>query len=664
METPAAVFGLFFLLGCGGAAPVVPAPEAPVRHAFSAFGPLQSLPSYSGWCGADPSHTCASRLNTALDAGHRPSLRAHGWHLWGGFNEAANLGKEAVNQANPARNAVDGTVGCNPEGSLEPSCWGAYRVWMTWPNTGRPLDHVGEPPAPIHLGRLRDANSRCDPSGHADPSKHCTVNTPAPTYAVPPQVFQRACKLSERDAQTLVTTDQPAMIIKYQQICREAGAPNVLCAGADGRSAVVCDGTSFVNQGDVMIATESISGPAYNRMQEHKLFAPGVLQGFYERGRSIASWIPTSAVVTKHMYWPVKGCLPGVKVGSEGCRVRYGALPPWIPAKHRGKNLATDTSYGGYETWGEVVAIDTCAECPEGNQASLALWNVSGASAITTTAPEIFDRSAFLGVQVSAGALANRFTAADRALLDQAMLWAYGPDAVGFEAGDYLMTVAMHINTKELPSWGLQSVWWSPKSDTLQQCPADDPAHCYGQTDLFSATGASGEILPTSGLTPLEVSALDTNVSTAWRDYYVMVDSWGISREIDGSPVEVANYFPSGAPQWATKLPQGGEMDPLPVAMNVYIEPVLHPLGTNCQNCHRRAGVPDTPCADYAGGCGKTSYQTAQCPSLLGDYGSPSSTPCMTAPAGGPEKPILSTDRLWILADGHGMPADPVALDR
>jgi hypothetical protein len=115
----------------------------------------------------------------------------------------------------------------------------------------------------------------------------------------------------------------------------------------------------------------------------------------------------------------------------------------------------------------------------------------------------------------------------------------------------------------------------------------------------------------------------------------------------------------------------------LPVSANVYIEPVIHPLGTNCQNCHRRAGSPGASCdsGQYAGGCGRSNYQTAQCADLLGDYGYPESDACMTTPwawhaaganhcqatggtlcNGNEAFPVLNTDWIWIIADGHLQP--------
>ena len=336
----------------------------------------------------------------------------------------------------------------------------------------------------------------------------------------------------------------------------------------------------------------------------------------------------------------------------------------------------------GYERWTSVVAIDTCeasaeaGPCTPGAKARLALQYVSGATAITTQDPPVYPARAFAHVQISEETLQNHFTATDRALLDQATIWAYGDESNGFEAGDFLVVAAMHVNTKELSSWAFQSVWWSPMNDTLADCPLTEFNHCFGQAGAYAAMAAPGSAKPNqySGLSQEQLLAIDGRVGTTWRDHYLMTDSYGINRELDGTPVKVESYFEGKPPAWATQGPSGAKLELLPISANVYIEPVIHPLGTNCQNCHRRAGYPGAACGpdDYAGGCGRASYQTAQCADLLGDYGAPASDLCMTQPwAWHTEKgdeckptggtlcngkqafPVLDTDWIWLIADGH-----------
>ncbi len=54
------------------------------------------------------------------------------------------------------------------------------------------------------------------------------------------------------------------------------------------------------------------------------------------------------------------------------------------------------------------------------------------------------------------------FSDADKAILNAASYWLYNEP---FGPGDYVATVAMHIMTKEVPTWTLQNVWWSAAPD-------------------------------------------------------------------------------------------------------------------------------------------------------------------------------------------------------
>lgn len=118
----------------------------------------------------------------------------------------------------------------------------------------------------------------------------------------------------------------------------------------------------------------------------------------------------------------------------------------------------------------------------------------------------------------------------DQRMLDAASQWAHGKP---FEPGDHVVTVAMHIITKEIPQWTLQSAWWSDLPDAGPYA-ADRPA-------LPQAQGP-------------------------WQRYLMTVED-GITRE------------PGGAA--------------LPVAFNPFIElAATHPVATNCRNCHLRASWP------------------------------------------------------------------------
>lgn len=669
----------------------------PLSSVFSAFGDYQALPKWSGWCGqaSDP-HACAKTLRAAVSADNpseqspksRPAVRAHGWHLWAAiWSPLQQTGYR--NDAHRQQNNLLGTTGCWMQfDDKSPACSGMYPIWLTWPNTGRPY---GEAPTPTPEATepepskgshttLRSTNrsfSRDFAQGDPNPTQKQTVNTsPAPIYALPPLVLSKHCQISNAQATAWLKSKSYNDIM---QACERAGATKMICPR--GGVAAICDGTAFVNQGDVMIATESLSKPGYEDIQRHKLYSESTLETMYAaKDNSVAQKIGNDYISTKHMFWPVKGCRPGVEVGEQGCRVRYGALPPWAPERFKEISYATNADYRGYETWGKVVAIDTCAgapgTCATSEQAELALAHVSGTGfgPIKTMNPEVFRVDQFAHVQISKEVLQKYLTPVDRALLDQATIWAYGDASNGFEPGDFLIVAAMHVVTKEVDTWAFQSVWWSPRSDSIKACPLDQYNHCFGQAGAYAATEGIGSSVPSpyAGLTSAQIETIDAQVGTTWRDYYLLTDSYGIRYELDGTPVSVANYFAGQPPSWATTGPTGQPLPLLPISQNVYIEPVIHPLGTNCQNCHRRAGFPNDSCASYSSGCGRANYQTAQCADLLADYGAPATDPCMITPwanhdsrgnhcqpqddtqcNGNEAFPVLNTDTIWIIADSH-----------
>jgi hypothetical protein len=645
---------------------------------------------------------CAEPLQKAVDTQtpqSRPTVREHGFHLWSSIWSPI-----APEQATPAqgrndvreqRTSLYGTTGCwSKFADGSPACSGVYPIWLTWPNTGKPYGTTATCPessspaaskpsrrsrAGETLRTKRRAYNAPLVKGNPDPTQKQTVNTDAPQYDLPSLALSKQCGMKPPEAAQLLAKE------KYDEItaaCVKAGAPDLFCKPATGKQPAISDGAAFVNQGDVMIATESLSAEGYEEIQKNALYDENVLAQMYQaQNNTIPELLSRRFISTKHMFWPVKGCKPGVKVGEAGCRVRFGALPPWVPKDFRKISYATNADYLGYERWQSVVAIDTCeaapgTECAKGDEATLRLDHVKKARPITTKNPKVYPARDFVHLQVSEEVLKSYFSATDRALLDQATIWAYGDQSNGFEAGDFLVVAAMHVNTKEVPSWAFQSVWWSPMSDSLPDCPLGEYDHCFGQTGGYAATAAPSSKAPSpySGLTEAQITSIDGHVGSAWRSRYLMTDSYGINYEIDGTPASVSNYFKSKPPTWASVGPTGQPLPLLPVSANVYIEPVIHPLGTECQNCHRRSGYPGQACDTdgYAAGCGRSSYQTAQCADLLGDYGPPAKDACMMAPwawhgpsgndckavggtlCNGKEAlPVLNTDWVWIIADSH-----------
>lgn len=704
---------------------------------YSAFGTYQPLPVWSSWCSALPMPSdkiaCTEQLQRAVENQtpySRNITRKHAWQLWAAMSSPLN---NSGYDASTYTSNKFGTTGCWHKGANnQQACSGVFPLWLSWPNTGVPYQ-TGERPAPINHPNLlnnsrnfsvklnntnvnggkRDDNSvaisnaiastNSDKNSYPNPTQIQTVNTadpetPIPTYLLPPLVIVKQCGVDENSANSLMKTvhkwqltatsskQEKALVKAWTAVklaCSDNGVNNIICP-----SQGICDGNAFVNQGDVMIASESMTEQAWQAIQKNKLYHNGAtLQKLYDKGdpktaaNQVANWIDNKFISTKHMYWPVKGCKPGGKASE--CKVRYGALPPWVPKKFSDKNFSTNASYLGYEKWEEVIAIDTCEQinCYETERASLTLSGVINAEPIITENPDVYSIRKFSHLQVSAETLNTAFTATDRALLDQATIWAYGEASNGFEAGDFLVVIAMHITTKEIDTWGFQSVWWSPMNDELSDCPIDQYNHCYGQKAAY------GAMSPYAGLNTATIATLDGHAGTTWRNNYLMIDSYGIRYEIDGEPTNIRHYFPDDVPKWTTQRPSGEQVDLLPVAMNVYIEPVIHPLGTNCQNCHRRAGISaQAPKKkEYAKGVGRTNYQTAQCASLLADYGMPAQDSCMTAPwawndhinwdtpgkdhcietngtqcKNSKAYPIVNTDLSWFIADGHVQSATPL----
>lgn len=142
------------------------------------------------------------------------------------------------------------------------------------------------------------------------------------------------------------------------------------------------------------------------------------------------------------------------------------------------------------------------------------------------------------------------FDEADKAIITAASYWAYNEP---FNVGDYLVTVAMHVNTKEIPTWALQSVWWSDQPN--------EGRYAENRPSLPQAKGP-------------------------WA-HYLLADAYGI-------PDKSSNEQP--------------------VAINPYIELAIHSVATNCNNCHIRAGWPTK--AKTPGGP-TASYQNKDCPDPL-----------------------------------------------
>lgn len=419
-------------------------------------------------------------------------------------------------------------------GIMQPASGIAWPVWYTWPNTydafvNPPSSHTVGAGASGKMAKEQNTMSLIERNAHHVPSFTDTafvdtqnVNIQSvPYYPVPDIVKQ-----------------------KYP-------------GAVSGNN--ISTGPHFMSNGDIMIPTESYTMGGYDWIVDNDLYKASKLTELFNAGTKSLD-APETYVVTKHMFWPVAGDKPSV-------------IPVWDPSKFD----LTSPAYNGYETWQTFTALDPSGQDPVGSTVTAKyLFDVYacknceallGPKEITATVSSMGD---FYHHQVTQTDW-DSFTDADKAILSAASYWAYGR---AFQVGDYLVTIAMHINTKEVATWALQSVWWTNKPGATK--------YSTDQPDLPQASGP-------------------------WK-HYDLVAEYGI---LD---------------------PATGE---LPIAFNPYIEPVIHPLATNCRNCHMRAGWPAGSTA------GKASYQNPDCKNLLQPL-TPESE-CL--------KQYMLTDMQWVIPD-------------
>ncbi len=296
-------------------------------------------------------------------------------------------------------------------------------------------------------------------------------------------------------------------------------------------SANIPDGQNFQNNGDLMLVSEAYSADAYQSIRDLKLYASSTLDSLLnDRAPDIPAVEPRS-IVLKHMYWPVK-------------RAGLSALPVYDMQGYE-KPAQDPNTYIGFENrvrWKRAVAIDTTGRpIPPGKTASVTyLHDVRKyeprsstqkmpplLGPVTYPHAKVVPISDFYFKQIFEADY-QQLSDWDRVLLDASFYWAHGRL---FEFGDYVVAVASHVITKEMPSWTLQTAWWHPE-------PSNNP-YAADRPELLGAKGP-------------------------WQHYLMAVD-YGIPATPGG---------------------------PLPIAYNPYIELASHPVVTNCRNCHVRAAWP------------------------------------------------------------------------
>lgn len=322
----------------------------------------------------------------------------------------------------------------------------------------------------------------------------------------------------------------------------------------------IIPGKHFLFNGDIMIPTESISNDGYNWINKNRFYNSDVMDSLFKVNKGKNLNAPPTYIITKHMYWPVlKGQL--------------NLVPVW----NRSAFSPSYAGYAGYETWKSFVAIDpgrTSQVIPSKLSYLYGVnnWeNKAPIGPITVSLPRVYSINDFYHHQITQEDW-NAFDASDKAILMAASYWAYNKP-IG--VGDYLVTIASHINTKEIYSWTMQSAWWSDNPDS--------GPYSLNRPNLPNAKGP-------------------------WK-HYELVDAYGV-------PVNNAQQ--------------------LPAASNPYIELVIHPIQTNCNNCHMRAGYPTAQVLSNG-----ASYQNPTCKDLLLKLTDKSS--CLSY--------YMRTDFQWILPD-------------
>lgn len=399
-------------------------------------------------------------------------------------------------------------------GIMQPATGTDWPVWYTWPNTTAAFSETGD--------KMLGANKSIE-------------------------AIKRLLKLS---ATNVIKDSLPLPIYNIPQpVINEFAKDGIFTQDSTN----IKPGRHFLFNGDIMIPTESLSQEAFDWIRNNNLYKQSQLIADSSMHSLNA---PPQYIVTKHMFWPVLAN-------------SLSAIPVWTnpyPPDY--------DQYAGYETWDRLIAVDATGKLVGTKQKVSYLHGVLDANgkpldSITREA-QVYGLQDFYYHQVTQKDW-DSFDASDKAAIKCSSYWAYNKS---FGPGDYLVTIAMHVNTKEVPGWALQSVWWAEKPDTGM--------YAANQPNIPQAKGP-------------------------WK-HYNMVDAYG---NID---------------------PATGK---LPIGMNPYIELVIHPVATNCNNCHIRAGFPASPQA------GTASYQNPDCPDLLEKL-TPQS-PCLSK--------YLRTDFQWIIPD-------------
>jgi hypothetical protein len=305
------------------------------------------------------------------------------------------------------------------------------------------------------------------------------------------------------------------------------------------------DGPSFANNTDAMVAGVIYNPTAFNSIMNQKLDVKQTLQNAAPQpGGTSSVQLAPGSVVLKPMMWPVQ---------ASG----YTALPVWDEGK------TGSSGYVGFENqkeWKRAVAV---TPQPQPGVTAVDATYLYGLTyhnlpfqPVTYKQAPVVPIDRFYAYRPNVASL----DPCDKAILDQSAMAVYNR---GFQQGDFLILIAMHIMTKEQPNWTFQSVYWSDR-------PGVGP------------NAANRPLIPAA--------------KGPWQNY-LMASTYGIPEASTGGR----------PPVWG-------------VHFNPYIELAAgHPVATNCMNCHMRgAFAPNMPSGSPTGNATYLTTANTDDPGAIG----------------------------------------------
>ena len=545
-----ALLVLFCLSICSAQQPVrKPRPPKSVPHALAAGAGCDTTTTPPPASNFPKGFDYPQQVQPWVQPGNGDRMRLHGWCLFAGLNQTRS------------------------DGSL---------LWQGWKTSTQAFPYQYNPwkglggaklpnrPAPLNARNVANAKL-----GGANP-----INNPPPKYPINPLVARKypGC--------TQPMPDHPGW---YQ----------------------LMDGTHMESNGDIMVAGVIYNDAAINNILQSNYYNAVTLNNFLPPSKTSPPKaipdFPASSIALKPMFWPVQ------KGG-------FTVLPVWDWDANKPGSPA-DGQYAGYEMqkfWRHAVAITDLVnpKTPPTVKYLYGVYDPTGknligpvtynnTSQISPPAFRVVSVNDFYHRQLSQDDL-NKLSLCDRALLDASAFWAYNR---AFQAGDYLVLVAMHIMTKEQPDWTFQSLWYSPDADKSDSC-----RYCKSRP---------------------------TNLSDKTFRHYLLTTTYGTTQGQGHQNYYAPPNTQPGAEIW-------------PVAYNPYIElAASHPITTNCMNCHHRAAWP--PIASQTkpdeGRASTYLQETPQNPNALEVF--QENAPIFNG--------LLTVDSMWAVSDRGGYPPIPMA---